>query len=283
MADKGGKKEEHKMLFDLQGRRRNVVKVVYAVLAVLMGLSLLIVAGPLPFGDIFGGEDAQELAQDQAEERIERVEVKLAKDPEDPALLLNLTRAHLSAGSQMIEEPGPGQLVVTAEARRQFEQAASSWEEYVEATDEPNVGAAQQMANTFLQLAETSRATDEAAANVAAAAEAQKIVAEKRPTVGSLATLAFYTLFTFRTAEAEKFNEEAKKLATSKAERDQLDKQFEESKKRAGQFKGELAVEKRFEQEVKEGKVGGEGQGGEAQGSGEPSPNPFGLGTGVSE
>ena len=43
MASDGG---ERRMLFDIRGRRKNVVKVVYAILAVLMGLSLFLVAGP---------------------------------------------------------------------------------------------------------------------------------------------------------------------------------------------------------------------------------------------
>ena len=36
------------MVFDTGGRRRGVVKVVYAILAVLMGFSLLLVVGPAP-------------------------------------------------------------------------------------------------------------------------------------------------------------------------------------------------------------------------------------------
>ena len=39
----GGK--EHRMVFDIRGRRKHVVKVVYAVLAVLMGASLFLVVG----------------------------------------------------------------------------------------------------------------------------------------------------------------------------------------------------------------------------------------------
>ncbi len=45
MAKKDG---ERRMVFDTGGRRKDVVKVVYAVLAVLMGLSLLLVVGPAP-------------------------------------------------------------------------------------------------------------------------------------------------------------------------------------------------------------------------------------------
>lgn len=276
MAKQGGKKDEHKMLFDLRGGKRGVVvKVVYAVLAVLMGLSLLLIAGPLPFGDIFGGEDATELAEKQNEERIERIEVKLAKDPEDPALLLNLTRAHLAAGGNLIEEVAPEQLALTPEARQEYEQAASSWDEYLEATDEPSAGAAQQMANTFLQLAETATSLQDSERGIEAAAEAQKIVADKLPSIGSLGTLALYTLFTFDYDAAKRYNEEAKKFATSKFEREQLDNQLEEAEKRAQTYEKELRKEERLQKAFQES----QSQGGNTQGpEGTVPQNPFGLG-----
>lgn len=276
MAKQGGKKDEHKMLFDLRGGKRGmVVKVVYAVLAVLMGLSLLLIAGPLPFGDIFGNEDATELAQEQNEERIERIEVKLAKDPEDPALLLNLTKAHLAAGATLVEEVGPEQLALTPESRQEYEQAASSWDEYLEATDEPNAGAAQQMANTFLQLAETATSLQDSERGIVAAAEAQKIVADKLPSIGSLGTLALYTLFTFDYDAAKRYNEEAKKFATSKFEREQLDTQHQEAEKRARAYEKELRKEERLQKAFQESQSKGEN----AQGpEGTVPQNPFGLG-----
>ena len=277
MAKQGGKKDEHKMLFDLQsGKRRVVLKVVYAVLAVLMALSLLLIAGPLPFGDLFGSEDAAEIAADQNEERIERIEVKLAKDPEDPALLLNLTKAHLAAAGNLVEEVAPEQLALTPESRQEYEQAASSWDEYLEATDKPNSGAAQQMSNTFLQLAETSTNLQDSERNIQAAADAQKIVAEQRPSIGALGTLAIYTLFTLNYDEAKQFNEEAKKFATSKFEREQLDTQFEETEKRAKSFEKELQKEERLQKAFNESQKQGEAQGG--GGGGGAVQNPFGLG-----
>ena len=35
------------MVFDIRGRRKHVVKVVYAILALLMGASLFLVVGPV--------------------------------------------------------------------------------------------------------------------------------------------------------------------------------------------------------------------------------------------
>ncbi len=274
MAKQGGNKDEHRMLFDLRGKRRNVVKVVYAILAVLMGLSLLLIAGPLPFGDIFGNEDAREIAKEQNEERVERIEAKLAKNPDDANLLLNLTRAHITAAGNLVEEVAPEQLALTPESRQEYERAASTWDEYLEATDEPNVGTAQQMSNTFLQLAETATNLQDSERNIVAAAEAQEIVADRRPSIGALGTLALFTTFTFDYAGAERINDEAMKFATSKIEREQLQNQFDEAKKRAEKYEKELRREERLQKQFRESQQGAEGK---APG-GSGAINPFGIG-----
>ncbi|MBK5218667.1 MAG: hypothetical protein JJE35_02600 [Thermoleophilia bacterium] len=267
---KGGK-DEHRMLFDIRGKRKNVVKVVYGILALLMGLSLLLVAGPLPFGDIFGAQDSASEAREQFEEQTERIEAKLVKDPNNPDLLLSLTKAHVNAGNSSAESnPETGEVVLTLESRQQYEQASSVWSEYLEATDEPTVGAATLMARTLFSLAETSRSSAEAEANVKAAAEAQQILADERPSINSLGTLAIYKVFTFDYAGAEKANEEAKKFASSKFQREQLDKQLEEYRKRAEGFEKQVEEEKALQKATQEGQGGGQ--------SGQPLGNPFGVG-----
>jgi len=278
MAKKGGKKGEHQMLFDLQsGKRRVVVKVVYAVLAVLMGLSLLLIAGPLPFGDIFGSEDAQEQAQDQFEEKAQRIEAKLVKDPENPELLIGLTRAYVSAGSNLSEVGPNGEIGVTEEARQEYEKAASAWDEYLEATDKPTSGSAQLMANTLFTLAQTSPSNREAEANIKATAEAQQIVADQRPTLNSLSTLGLYLAYTFDYAAARKATEEAKKFASSKFQREQLDNQLEEVEKRAREFEKAFKEEEQLSKSLQESrkKEGAEGGG--------TFTNPFGGGAALSE
>ena len=43
---------ERRMLFDIRGRRKHVVRVVYAILALLMGASLFLVVGPVNLGSL---------------------------------------------------------------------------------------------------------------------------------------------------------------------------------------------------------------------------------------
>ncbi len=45
---------EHRMVFDIRGRRRHVVKAVYAILAILMAASLFLVTGAINLNSIFG-------------------------------------------------------------------------------------------------------------------------------------------------------------------------------------------------------------------------------------
>ena len=233
----GGK--EHRMVFDIKrGRRGTAVKVIYAVLAVLMGLSLFLVTGGISLGELFGSSSGSSGAAKPYEEQAERLEAKLKKDPENPALTVSLARARVTAGNTMLSvEPTEEDLV---EALQQYQLASSAWSEYVEATDEPNAGVAQLMAPALLSLAERSRSLPESARNVEAASEAQKIVADQRPTLNSLFTLSLYTYFTGDYAAAEKAEAEAKKLTKEKLEEESVEKQLKEAKQRAVKFQQEL-------------------------------------------
>jgi hypothetical protein len=241
--------KEHKMLFDLQGgHRRKVVKVVYAVLAVLMGLSLFLVVGGLNIAELFNDNGGAGNAAEPYEEQAERIEVKLKKDPENPNLLLSLTRAQVNAGNAQYGEEGNGERVLTTESVQAFQEADQSWSEYLKATDKPNPGLAQLVAPMMVTLAETASGYPQADLQIAAATEAQKIVAEARPSVNSLSTLAFYTYFTGDFKAAEKARAEAKQLAKVKSEREAIDKQLDEYKKNATSY---IAAKAKAEKEQK--------------------------------
>ncbi|HEX5983378.1 MAG TPA: hypothetical protein VFY69_04150, partial [Solirubrobacterales bacterium] len=131
--------DEHKMLFDLRsGKRRNVVKVVYATLAVLMGLSLFLVIGGFNIAELFSSNGSVDIAE-EFEDDAERLEQRLVKDPENEQLLLSLTRARINAGNSLYEgDPGAQVRTITPEAVAQFRLAAEAWEEYLDSTKEPS-------------------------------------------------------------------------------------------------------------------------------------------------
>lgn len=252
MAKKDG---ERRMVFDTGGRRRGVVKVVYAILAVLMGFSLLLVVGPAPLQNLFGINNAVSSAAAQFEEQAERTERKLKKNPEDAALLLSLTRARINAGNALAEPSATGEVAYSPESIQQLQAASESWSKYLKATDEPNPGSAQVAAQALFGLAQNSRSGAEAELNVRSAAQAQQIVAEARPSLGSLSTLAIYRLFSFDYKGAAKAQKEAAHYANTKFERENLGNELDQIEKRAHEFQKQLA---KAEKEAKEAREKGE-------------------------
>jgi hypothetical protein len=244
---------ERRMVFDTGGRRRGVVKVVYAILAVLMGFSLLLVVGPAPLQDLFGVGNEVSRAADQFEEQAEKAEVKLKKDPENPDLLLSLTRARINAGNSLAESnPETGEVAYTPESIQQLQAASEAWSKYLKSTDEPNPGAAQVAAQALFGLAQVSRTGPEAELNVRAAAQAQQIVAEARPSLGSLSTLAIYKAFSFDYAGAAKAQKEAEPYANTKFERENLDNELKQISKRARAFQKQLVENEKAAKKARE-------------------------------
>lgn len=269
-----GKKKERQMLFDLRGGRRgNVVKVVYATLAVLMGLSLFLVIGGFNIAELFESNDGSGEAAKAYEEQAERIEAKLVKDPAEPELLKSLTRAQINAGNAQVTVEPSGERQVSADAAQEYQRAYQSWSEYLKAVEKPDAGLALLVAPMLLQLAELSSTYPQADSRIQAASDAQRIVTEQRPSVNAWTTLAFYSFFTAPEL-AEKARAEAKKLAGSKSEREAIDKQLDEFKKNADSYRSEKAKAEKAEKEA--AKAGG--------GAAPGVENPLGgLGGGLSE
>ncbi|HTT94769.1 MAG TPA: hypothetical protein VMF55_08850 [Solirubrobacterales bacterium] len=234
---------EHRMVFDIRGRRRYVVKVVYAILAVLMAASLFLVTGAININSILGTASSGESATTSLEKQAERIEAKLAKAPADEDMLLNLTRTRINVANTMITNGASGQSGAE-EVKHQLALASEDWSRYLKAAKEPSPGLAIQASPALFQLAELSTTGEEALENVAAATEAQKIVAEARPSLNSLSTLAIYQLFAQEYKAAETSLKEATKFAGTKFERESLENKFEEVEKNAKEFGKGLKAEK---------------------------------------
>jgi hypothetical protein len=245
---------ERRMVFDIRGKRRHVVKFVYALLALLMGGSLFLLAGP-GIGGIFSQGVSNNNASSQFEEQTANIRHKLKKDPQNPQLLLALTRAQINAGNSLATTNSEtGAVEFPPESRAQLEEASESWSKYLKATDEPAAGGAQLIAPALFTLAQTSRTGNEAEANVRAAAQAQQIIAEQRPSLGSLSTLAIYRNYAFDYKGAEEAQKKAKTFANTKFERENLDNELESIAKRGHEFQKQLA---KIEKEAKKARAKG--------------------------
>ena len=96
---------ERNMLFDLRGRRKRVIQVIYVLLAIIMAASLVVIGlpgGVNPFGNTNSAN------QDVAEANVERAEnlqQKLKTQPNNETAAVELIRARFSAPTY------PGDLV----------------------------------------------------------------------------------------------------------------------------------------------------------------------------
>jgi len=256
------------MLFDIRGRRKHVVRVVYAILALLMGASLFLVVGPFNVGNLINSGSSANSAAKVLDEQAERIERKLIRKPNDEALLLSLTRTRVAAANALTEvNPETGATVTTVEGQEELLRATEAWNRYLKQADEPSASAALLVARSYFSLAETPGSKLEATIrDVAKAAETQQIAAEAQPTINSLTTLAIYQYYAGNFAAGDKAAKQAEAKAGAKAEKKEISTQMAEFRKRGKEFekqKKEIAkAEKGQSKERLESPFGGLGGGG---------------------
>jgi hypothetical protein len=258
---------ERRMLFDIRGKRKHVVRVVYAILALLMGASLFLVVGPVNIGSLLGSSTGTTETTKIFEERAEVLERKLRKSPDDEALQLSLIRTRLSAGQAAAASDARSGNQPGAEAHEQFEAATGAWDKYEkQAGKNASASTAQLVAQAWVVLAENHAAGfEEAFESLEEAGRVQSVYAEAKPTASSYATLALFQLIAGNFAEGDKSGKKAESLATSKEQKKEVTKQLAAARKQGKQnlkSKKEIAkAEKGKGKEQLENPFGGLGGG----------------------
>lgn len=259
---------ERRLLFDTRGKRKHVIRVVYAILALLMGASLFLVVGPFNFANLLGNSSSSSSAAKVLHEQAERIERRLAQNPQDVQLLLTLTRARINAGNAGVERTAEAAApTMTVEAKADFAAAAEAWARYLKQVGkEPSATGAQLVASAYFLQAEGSTSVGEAQENVVEAAEAQSIAAEQSRNLGTLSTLAIYEYFAGDFAAGDKASKQAAGEVNSKTEAKEVEKQLAEYRKRgkafAKQKKEAAKLEKEAGKAALENPFGGIGGGG---------------------
>lgn len=230
------------MLFDLQGKRKRLIQVIYAMLALLMGGGLVLfgIGGEVSGGlmDAFNNQPAQ--SGDMVKE-AERLQERADEEPQNKQVLTRLIRARYTAGNNLFEIDENGQPQMTSEAREQFELAADTWRQYLDLNPKPvDVNVAQLVANALFSLAQSATDGMGARVNSAAAAEAQRYFAEARPSVGSLSTLAIYSYFGNDFKGGDAAVEQLLALNSAPAAKKRNKRQMDEYRKQAKQFQDQL-------------------------------------------
>jgi hypothetical protein len=225
------KEGERRMLFDIRGRRKHVVRVVYAILALLMGASLFLVVGPFNVGNLIGNGSTTNAAK-VLQEQAEKTEEKLVREPENEDLMVALTRSRLSAANSLTEvNPETGETLYTSEGRQELQRGIEAWSAYLKQTKEPKASVALLVSQGYFGLAQTSPSFEEAIENINGAARTQRIAAEAQPTINSLTTLAIYEYYAGDFGAGDKAVKEAEAKATSKAEAKEIGKQMAQARK----------------------------------------------------
>jgi hypothetical protein len=254
------------MLFDLSGKRRNFIRVIYAILAALfLGGFLFFGIGsdaPGGLGDLLGfGTNESSSGSPQFDQEIEDAEARLAENPKDQAALEQLVQVRYQAGNDALDADETGAITLTPEAETQFSESTDAWETYLKVAKKPSadVAAIANQAYTILLRFSDPQDLPQLAEDAVPAAE---VYAESNPGVGPYFTLAQYGYF----AGDTKTGDEAAARASEEVDapqRKQLEKDLAAVKEAAAQLEKQLA---------KQAEQGGEG---------EAFSNPLGdLGTG---
>lgn len=219
------------MLFDLRGRRRRVVQATYLLLAVLLGGGLVLfgIGGDVSGGlfDAFserGGSGGSN--NDAIEERVDRLEKRVAANPNNTAALQELVRDYYGLATTQQES---GSTAFPDDAKDELRKAGSAWQRYVAAVEgDPSAATA-----TF-----ALRVYDPAALNrPKEAQEAAAIIAESENDSSSYLQLVGYASLAGDTRTADLATQKAVDLAP-KDQKKTVEQQAEQLKKSVQQQPG---------------------------------------------
>jgi tetratricopeptide (TPR) repeat protein len=232
------------MLFDLQGKRKRLVQVIYAMLAVLMGSGLVLFgiggsgSGLLDSIGIGGG--SANSTTSGFDDRATTLEHQLRRNPQNQQLLLQLARLRFLAGNTEVQahtDPTTGQQTITDTAINEFDKSASAWERYLKTKPkQPDVNVAAVVVQAYQALNDAH-----------GAATTEKLVVAKHPSTGGYANLALFLYADGNFAEGDAAASKAESLAP-KSKRPLVRQQLAQLKIRAKKF---VAQQKKAEKAQK--------------------------------
>ena len=238
---------EHRMVFDTRGRRKRVIQVVYAALALIMALSLFTVVGPVNLGDVFGNGSSSSSSSSIFDDQVQRLEKQLRRNPDDQQALAALVRARYNAANVQLErDPSTGQVTgISEEGIAEFEQAGKAWERYLKTDPKPPSAAAAQFAAQSYFYAAATGTVLEFKDNIRRAAEAQAVLAKARPTLNSYVTLARYQAFAGDAAGAKQSGAKAVSLAP-KAQQKTVKQVIDQTEKQGAALQKQISKQSKF-------------------------------------
>jgi hypothetical protein len=227
------------VLFDLRGKRKRVVQVSYVLLAAIFLLGFVgfgIGGGGNSAGGIFdaiglGGDGSGGSLSGQFDDQIDNANEQLAKNPNDTAALLKLSKyEYYKAKQGVTQDQATGAISISEDAHTELGKSVDAWEKYLKVNKgKPNPTVAAQIVQAYYFLSDAG-----------GAAEAQRIVASNQPSSGSYGQLAFYLYFAGNISEGDQAASKAESEAP-KSQRSQVKQQLEQIRKQAVKAKKQLA------------------------------------------
>jgi hypothetical protein len=223
------------VLFDLSGKRRRVVQVVYATLAALFlvgfvafGIGSDVSGG---FADLFGSGGSGGSVSSQFDDQIDSANEQLAANPNDSAALLKLSKyRYFKAKQGVTQDQTTGEISVSEDANTELGKAVDAWEKYLKVNKgRPSPTDAAQIVQAYYFLNDFG-----------GAAEAQQIVAKDQPSSGAYGQLAYYRYASLNIPAGDKAASKAEAEAP-KAQRGQLKRQLAAIRKEAVKAEKRLA------------------------------------------
>jgi hypothetical protein len=227
------------VLFDLRGKRKRVVQVSYVLLAAIFLLGFVgfgIGGGGNSAGGIFdaiglGGDGSGGSLSGQFDDQIDNANEQLAKNPNDTAALLKLSKyEYYKAKQGVTQDQATGAISISEDAHTELGKSVDAWEKYLKVNKgKPNPAIAAQIVQAYYFLSDAQ-----------GAAEAQRIVASNQPSSGSYGQLAFYLYFAGDISGGDQAASKAEAEAP-KSQRSQVKQQLEQIRKQAVQAKKQVA------------------------------------------
>ena len=222
------------MLFDLKGKRRRTVQATYVTLAVLMGAGLVLfgigssVNGGL--GNLFGGGNGSNTANQTIQKKIDAAERTLRRDPRNQAALANVVTGHYQLATATAD---PRTSEFTRDSRPELLATTAAWKRYEAAVKKPAPKIANLARDAYSSLAKFDHGAA-ATADWAGAADATEALTSTKPTAQNYVFLVQYAALAGQTRKADLAGKQAVRLAP-KGQRSQVKQAVKQAKAAAQQ------------------------------------------------
>jgi tetratricopeptide (TPR) repeat protein len=229
------------MLFDLKGKRKRLVQVVYVVLAVLFAAGLIGfgIGGATSGGlfDALGGGGSSGAGSSTFEKQVTKLESSVAAQPRNEKAWAALARAEYqvaTTGGDFDNQTG----AFGEDALRHLRRSARAWERYLKLEPrKPDAAVASLMVQVYGSLLQSGGGVDAVEA-LRQAARAQQIVADVRPSAIAYFNLASIQYLTGKIAAGDRAADEAV-ARTPKDQRNTVRAQVDEIRKRGLKIKSQ--------------------------------------------